>query len=69
MEFLAGEAGPEYVSVTPKNQIGGSHGGAGGGEGMIINLTLPIEGNEIVNTRKLHKVIRLQVGQNRDKYG
>lgn len=42
----------------------------GGGDGSpIINITLPISGNEIVNPVKLHKSVRAQNGRLRSRFG
>jgi hypothetical protein len=63
MRFIAGEAGPEYVSVTPKNKMGGAssrEGGAMGGSGtLIVNLTNVNSDRETVRTfrRELGKDI------------
>jgi len=52
------------------NMFGMKKGRAGEHAGpIILNLTYRVDGNDIVNTRQLHKQIRLEPGSNRDRFG
>jgi len=61
-------SGREHVKVTPT--AGNSRTGQNGvGRGDIsIPISLLIEGNEIINTRKLRKMIRLESGGQMDRF-
>lgn len=62
--FMVAEQGEdEYVSITPKSKI--QQGGvSGGGSGGPIQITININGNDIIDSKKIEKTIRNVVGRN-----
>ncbi|TVL96539.1 MAG: hypothetical protein CV087_23720 [Candidatus Brocadia sp. WS118] len=66
--FMVAEAGEdEYVSITPKSKIaqGSITGSVGGGP---IQITLNINGNDIIESRKIVKLIRDVTGRNTSRH-
>lgn len=60
--FLAGEAGPEAVNVSPLSK------GSKGGQSITINLVNNMVGNDWINDRTLKKTIRMEIGKNMDRF-
>jgi len=62
--FMVAEQGEdEYVSITPKSKI--QQGGvSGGGSNGPIQITININGNDIIDSKKIEKTIRNVVGRN-----
>jgi len=59
----------ERVDIGPGSGSHGSSGSGGGSSGgNILNATFIIQGNEIINTRKLRKMIRLESGGQMDRF-
>ena len=70
--FVGGEAGRETLAFIPHKNPGRIMGeleemfgrGSTGGE-IVVNVSIPINGNEIVPTRTLYKKVRANLGNNR----
>jgi hypothetical protein len=75
--FLAGDnpGGNETVAFIPHNSpghimqmleqmFGGGSSKGGGVGGVVVNVSIPIDGNEIVPTRTLYKQVRANMGKN-----
>lgn len=70
--FLAGEAGEdEFVSITPKSKINSPGMGAASSflsNGVPVQITLNINGNDIIDSKKIVRLIRDITGRNTSRH-